>query len=312
MIVGGGHNGLVAATYLAQADLSVLVLERLDTTGGAAVSASAFPGHRARLSRYSYLVSVMPDQIVSDLGLDLDCAHARSRPTRRSTATAPTPACSSSATRARPPPSRSAGSPAPTASTTHGARSTARCASSPRRSRPTLLEPLRTAREVRDLVDPRPGTTSSSEPLGQRDRGALRRRHRARRRRHRRADRHLRRHERRVAGQNRCFLYHLIGNGTGEWRVPVGGMGAVTDALARGRRNAGATIVTGAGSAHRVRRRRGTVHLARRRRRRSAPATGCSPTSPRGCCRSCSARRPGSDPRARSSRSTCCSTGCPG
>ena len=35
--------------------------------------------------------------------------------------------------------------------------------------------------------------------------------------------------------QNRCFLYHLIGNGTGEWRVPVGGMGAVTDALARGR-----------------------------------------------------------------------------
>ncbi len=32
--------------------------------------------------------------------------------------------------------------------------------------------------------------------------------------------------------QNRCFLYHLIGNGTGEWRVPVGGMGAVTDALA--------------------------------------------------------------------------------
>ena len=32
--------------------------------------------------------------------------------------------------------------------------------------------------------------------------------------------------------QNRCFLYHLIGNGTGEWRVPVGGMGAVTGALA--------------------------------------------------------------------------------
>ncbi len=33
--------------------------------------------------------------------------------------------------------------------------------------------------------------------------------------------------------QNRCFLYHLIGNGDGEWRVPVGGMGAVTDALLR-------------------------------------------------------------------------------
>ena len=33
--------------------------------------------------------------------------------------------------------------------------------------------------------------------------------------------------------QNICFLYHLIGGGTGDWDVPVGGMGAVTDALAR-------------------------------------------------------------------------------
>ncbi len=47
--------------------------------------------------------------------------------------------------------------------------------------------------------------------------------------------------------QNRCFLYHLVGNGNGEWRVPVGGMGAVTDALAVAAKNAGATIVTGAG-----------------------------------------------------------------
>jgi len=46
--------------------------------------------------------------------------------------------------------------------------------------------------------------------------------------------------------QNRCFLYHLIGNGTGEWRVPVGGMGAVTDALAFAARRAGASLVTNA------------------------------------------------------------------
>jgi phytoene dehydrogenase-like protein len=46
--------------------------------------------------------------------------------------------------------------------------------------------------------------------------------------------------------QNRCFLYHLIGNGTGEWRVPVGGMGAVTDALAKAAVDAGAEIVTDA------------------------------------------------------------------
>ncbi|MEP6815846.1 MAG: hypothetical protein ABI873_09880 [Marmoricola sp.] len=47
--------------------------------------------------------------------------------------------------------------------------------------------------------------------------------------------------------QNRCFLYHLIGNGDGEWKVPVGGMGAATDALADAARRAGAQIVTGAG-----------------------------------------------------------------
>jgi phytoene dehydrogenase-like protein len=46
--------------------------------------------------------------------------------------------------------------------------------------------------------------------------------------------------------QNRCFLYHVIGNGTGEWRVPVGGMGAVTGELARAAREAGAHLVTGA------------------------------------------------------------------
>ena len=53
VIVGGGHNGLTAATYLALAGKRVLVLERLDHVGGAAVSAQAFDGIDARLSRYS-------------------------------------------------------------------------------------------------------------------------------------------------------------------------------------------------------------------------------------------------------------------
>ncbi len=44
--------------------------------------------------------------------------------------------------------------------------------------------------------------------------------------------------------QNRCFLYHVIGNGTGEWKVPVGGMGAVADALTAATRQAGATVLT--------------------------------------------------------------------
>src|SRR6185503_12159135 len=44
--------------------------------------------------------------------------------------------------------------------------------------------------------------------------------------------------------QNRCFLYHVIGNGEGYWDVPVGGMGALTDALARIAFDAGAEIRT--------------------------------------------------------------------
>lgn len=70
VIVGGGHNGLVAAAYLARAGQSVLVLERLATTGGAAVSTRPFDGVDARLSRYSYLVSLLPQKIVRDLRLD--------------------------------------------------------------------------------------------------------------------------------------------------------------------------------------------------------------------------------------------------
>ena len=78
-IVGGGHNGLVAAAYLARAGLSVAVLERLDHTGGAAVSVSPFPGMPARLSRYSYLVSLMPEQLMADLELDIRLASRSSR-----------------------------------------------------------------------------------------------------------------------------------------------------------------------------------------------------------------------------------------
>src|ERR1700761_8231161 len=74
VVVGGGHNGLTAAAYLASAGLSVAVLERLDHTGGAAVSAQAFRGFPTRLSRYSYLVSLLPESIIADLGLDLRLA----------------------------------------------------------------------------------------------------------------------------------------------------------------------------------------------------------------------------------------------
>jgi phytoene dehydrogenase-like protein len=52
-IIGCGHNGLVAAAYLAKAGKSVVVLEQHDVVGGAAVSTKTFAGVEARLSRYS-------------------------------------------------------------------------------------------------------------------------------------------------------------------------------------------------------------------------------------------------------------------
>ena len=53
VVVGGGHNGLTAAAYLARSGLAVAVLARLGHTGGAAVSARAFPGFPTRVSRYT-------------------------------------------------------------------------------------------------------------------------------------------------------------------------------------------------------------------------------------------------------------------
>src|SRR5438552_18784462 len=71
VILGAGHNGLAAATYLARAGLSVLLLEKNDYIGGATTSQQIFPYYDARLSRYSYLVSLFPHKIIHDLGLNL-------------------------------------------------------------------------------------------------------------------------------------------------------------------------------------------------------------------------------------------------
>ncbi len=124
VVVGGGHNGLVGAAYLARAGLSVLVLERLDRTGGAAVSVEPFAGQPARLSRYSYLVSLMPEQLMADLGLDVRLASrttASYTPWLRASAPA---ACWSSAPRASHPGVVPASSPAVTTSTPRGRTST--------------------------------------------------------------------------------------------------------------------------------------------------------------------------------------------
>ena len=67
IVIGGGHNGLVNAAYLARAGKRVLVLERRDRVGGAAVSEQVFPGFT--FSVYSYVVSLLRPEIIRDLDL---------------------------------------------------------------------------------------------------------------------------------------------------------------------------------------------------------------------------------------------------
>ena len=67
VIIGGGHNGLVCACYLAAAGLSVRVLERRAIVGGAAVTEEFFPGFRNSIA--SYTVSLLHPKVIADLKL---------------------------------------------------------------------------------------------------------------------------------------------------------------------------------------------------------------------------------------------------
>ncbi|MGW4206242.1 phytoene desaturase family protein [Streptomyces sp. NPDC004726] len=238
VIVGGGHNGLVAAAYLARAGLSVLVLERSATTGGAAVSTRPFAGVDARLSRYSYLVSLLPEKIVRDLGLNFSV--------RKRTVSSYTPRGTGGllvgAGRTRDSFAALTGGDREYAAWRDFYGMTGRVAE---RVFPTLTEPLPTRDELRARVDDETAwRTLFEEPIGT----AIERRF----------SHDLVRGvvltdaligtfaDARDPGlvQNRCFLYHVIGGGTGDWDVPVGGMGAFTDALAAAARSAGAEIAT--------------------------------------------------------------------
>jgi len=229
VIIGGGHNGLVAATYLARAGKSVRVLEANPEIGGASQSVRAFPQYDANLSRYSYLIALLPDKIVADLGLSFECV---SREVSSYTPYGENKGLYVSRTWDAKT-EQSFNEIDPSGKEGQAWRNFyAEVAQFAERIAPTLLEPLKTRSELRKQIDlDSTWQYVIEEPIGkvitERFANDV------------------------VQGvvltdaligtfasafdlqANICFLYHLIGNGTGEWKVPKGGMGALVNELVR-------------------------------------------------------------------------------
>jgi phytoene dehydrogenase-like protein len=223
----------------------VRLLERLGQIGGAAVSARAFDGVEVWVSRYSYLVSLLPPRIVDDLGAAVRLAR------RRFSSYTPDPASDgrSGLLIGRPGTFAAIGA----AGDEHGFAAFYRhCRLVTERLWPTLIEPLRTREQARrHVIDGDPAAAAAwramfDEPIGHAIadavghdlvRGVI-------------ATDALIGTFARVDDpslrQNICFLYHVLGGGTGDWDVPVGGMGSVTAALATAAGRHGAEMTTGA------------------------------------------------------------------
>lgn len=241
VIVGGGHNGLVAAAYLAKAGIAVTVLEKLPVVGGAAISTHAFEGVGAKLSRYSYLVSLLPKKIIEDLGLKVEITP------RRYSSYTPDPYGSSGllidkqdseVTRSS---FESLG-----ASEDFDAWQTfyAKTERLAQLLFPTVLEPLRSETEVRELIGEELWQEFFAQPIGQTIsehfesdlvRGVVM------------TDALIGTFAEnldKTFASNICFLYHVIGNETGDWNIPVGGMGSVTTSMHEAAVKFGAVIET--------------------------------------------------------------------
>jgi phytoene dehydrogenase-like protein len=250
VILGAGHNGLVAASYLGRAGLSVLLLEKNERIGGATTSEKVFPDYDAWLSRYSYLVSLFPEQIIRDLGLDLEL--------RRREIASYTPYCRND---------RHDGLLLSNVSEEVGRRSMTRLTGSDSefdgmkqfyqlarlfadKVWDTMLAPLPSREELRQRFQQTEEGRESWRSLAEEPLGCA-------------IERYLQddlvrglvftdakigvfthAHDESLL-QNRCFLYHLIGNRTGEWKVPVGGMGQVVNELEHTARRHGSEIMTG-------------------------------------------------------------------
>ena len=241
IIIGAGHNGLVAASYLAKAGQKVLILETNNEVGGATTSEQVFEGVDARISRYSYLVSLLPDQILSDLDLKFETISRK--------ISSYTPYLKNG---------NQAGLLVKRVWDQSNVESFKSLTNTEVESKawyefydqvskfakvisPTLLKPLPTKSEIKSaLADDQIWRMLIEQPLGkvldERFEDDL------------------------VKGviltdgligtfssayemqTNICFLYHLIGNGSGEWKVPKGGMGALVLELDKKAKSLGVEI----------------------------------------------------------------------
>lgn len=229
VIIGGGHNGLVAATYLARAGKSVRILEANPEIGGASQSVRTFPDFDANLSRYSYLIALLPEKIVDDLGLSFECIS-------REVSSYTPYGHNKGLYVSRIWDSKTEDSFNELDPTGHEGQAWqtfyAEIAEFAEKIAPTMLQPLKTRSELKQQIDlDSTWQYLIEEPIGKvinerfKDdvvRGVVL------------TDALIGTFASAFDVQaNICFLYHLIGNGTGEWKVPKGGMGALVDELVR-------------------------------------------------------------------------------
>jgi len=229
VIVGGGHNGLVAATYLARAGKSVRILEANSEIGGASQSVRTFPEYDANLSRYSYLIALLPDKIVDDLGLSFECISRE--------VSSYTPYGNDKGLYvSRIWDSKTEKSFNELDPTGHEGQAWqtfyAEVAEFAEKIAPTMLQPLKTRSELKSeinldatwryLIEEPIGAVITERFKDDVVRGVVL------------TDALIGTFASAFDIQaNICFLYHLIGNGTGEWKVPKGGMGALVKELVR-------------------------------------------------------------------------------
>ncbi|MEI7985617.1 MAG: NAD(P)/FAD-dependent oxidoreductase [Armatimonadota bacterium] len=251
VVVGSGHNGLVAAAYLAKAGKSVLVLERNDTLGGATASQQVFPDYDAWLSRYSYLISLFPKKIVDDLGLTFQTVQRKTASFTPYDGDGGLVISNVDEGRSRDSMREMTGSDEAWSSYQRLMELEAVIA---KRVWPTLLKPLKSKTEfaagMTTPLELEAWKSFVEEPLGKvleryAEHDALR---------------GLLMTDGKIGVfthphdpsliQNRCFLYHIIGNGDGEWRVPVGGMRSLVNSLVESCKSSGVEFKTSSTVSH--------------------------------------------------------------